>query len=80
MNFNYLPILEYAKKLGLDLDSSVINEFDVKAKLNGLTQSQVEFVLKSHLDHFKKAFTPTLYNIKQRIFIALFFLTGYAKK
>lgn len=79
MNYDYAAIKKYCTDLGLYLHDGMIKEFDYKANLNGLTQEQVEFVLKEHLSQIKMAFTPSIYPFKQRLLLAFYFLTGYLK-
>lgn len=79
MNYDYAPSKIYCEYIGLTWfgdDYAGLIEADKEAKLIGLTQGQVNVLMRQHLWQTKTLFTPSNYKFTQRLGIALYFLTG----
>lgn len=78
--YDYRPSQAYAVQIGLvwfGSDYPGLIDADAKAKELGLTQDQVNKLMRLHLWQVKTLFTPKNYKFLQRIKIALYFLVGW---
>lgn len=83
LNYDYVASKNYCTLIGLNWlgdDYQGLIDADETAKELGLTQYQVDSLMRSHLWQTKILFTPKNYNYLQRIIIALYFLTGFRIK
>ena len=80
MNYDYTASEAYCKSIGLFwLGDDFVRDADTEAHALGFTQEQVEAAMRHHLWQVKWLFTPSTYNWKQRILLALHFLFGGSK-
>ena len=76
LNYNYSGATAYAESLKLQFVESWVINFDQQAFAFNMTQAQVDMCLQHHFIHLRHVFTPQIYNWRQRLALALFFLFG----
>lgn len=79
LNYDYASSKAYCEQIGLvwfgDNYAGLIDA-DNKAKELGLTQDQVNELMRLHLWQTKTILTPKNYKFLQRLAISFYFLTG----
>lgn len=78
--YDYASSKAYCEHIGLVWfgdDYPGLAAADDQAKMLGLTQHQVNVLMRHHLWQTKILLTPKNYKFLQRIFIAVYFLTGW---
>lgn len=79
--FNYTASKQFCYEIGLVwLGDDFVANADQDAWLAGFNQHQVDIAMRHHLWQVKYLFTPSTYSWYQRIFMALYFLTGWKPK
>lgn len=80
LNYDYSGAADYCKEIGLVwMGEDWVRDFDAHAVAHHFTQAQVDLCLHHHLLQVKHLFTPQIYNWKQRIALAVYFLLGRMK-
>lgn len=80
LNYDYADAKAYCATIGLDWlgdDYGGLIDADQKAKSMGLTQNQVNDLMRLHMWQVRILFTPKNYKFMQRLKIALYFVTGW---
>lgn len=78
LNFDYTASKFYCHQIGLIwLGDDFVRAADADALTHHLTQDQVDTFMRHHLWQVKWLFMPKNYSYKNRLKMALFFLTGY---
>lgn len=78
LNYDYTSSKLYCESIGLKwLGDDFVRSADSEAFSLGFTQEQVDSAMKHHLWQVRWLFTPGSYRWYQRVFLALYFLTGF---
>lgn len=80
LNYNYDDAKAYCQSIGLHWlgdDYGGLIDSDHVAKSQGLTQEQVNALMRCHLWQTKTVLTPKNYKFLQCIKIALYFIVGW---
>lgn len=81
MNYDYTASKEYCEYVGLIwLDNQLLRSADEAAAAAGLTQEQVDVVMRHHLWSVRMLFDPKSYRFIGRLGLALHFLFGKMKE
>lgn len=81
LHFDYTAAKQYCKDLGLVwLGDDWVRNADQDAWVEGFSQQQLDIALQHHLWQVKWIFTPCNYTWYQRLFLAFYFITGWAPK
>lgn len=79
LNYDYTAAKAYCQHIGLKWfgdDYAGLVDADKNAKEYGLTQVQMDAVMRHHLWQVRVLFDPKNYKLKQRLLIGLYFLVG----
>lgn len=83
LHYDYSASKAYCDQIGifwLGDDYAGLIDADKDASEMGLTQEQVDALLRKHLWQVKTLFTPSNYRPMSRIMMAMYFLTGWKPK
>lgn len=79
LNYKYTASKLYCEQIGLFWfgdDYAGLIAADKEAKALGLTQDQVDGLMRQHLWQVRQLFEPKNYSLLQRLGFAFYFLTG----
>lgn len=74
--YDYQPSRDYAEQVELVFMEEWVPEIDRTFDEMGLSQDEVNQLMREYIWRIKHLFTPSNYTFKQRVLIALFFLRG----
>ena len=77
-HYRYDDARQYCKGRGMAFREELIDEPDEMFKAAGLTQTQVDMVMREHINAMKRLFNPKTYSWKDRLALAARFLFGIA--
>lgn len=77
--FNTGNIRKKINDRGLQVDEEMLKRFVILAREQRFTQKQFEILVELHIDGVVRCFTRSMFTLKQRICLALYFL-GFFKE
>lgn len=77
--YDYTQSRQHCAAAGLVFDQRMVDIADKEFEAGHLTQSQVNIVMRTHIDTVRWLFTPQSYSFWQRIGMAYHFLFGRMK-
>lgn len=81
LHYDYTAAKDYCENVcGLVWMPQLLAEADAEANNLGMTQQQVDAMMRHHMWQVKLLFTPENYNWIARIILAFYFLTGWKPK
>lgn len=81
LHFDYIDSKAFCEAIGLVwLGDDFLRPSDQETWELGFTQQQVDMAMRHHLWQVNYLFTPKTYHWYQRLFLALYFITGWRKK
>lgn len=75
-HYRYDDARQYCRGRGMELNEDLMDEPDEMFKAAGLTQIQVDMVMREHINAVKRLFDPKAYRWKDRLALAARFLFG----